>query len=106
MGPSGPSRVSGTITGDPALGAAVLDVSWHSMKGFEGRASTRVYSAPVDGSPNRYRVVLVDEAGGDLRFAVDLEDARLNGPVITLVEAVDTNNDPLPVGELRVVLER
>lgn len=106
LGPRGPSRVSGTVTGNPLLGAVVLDLTWQSVRGFEGRGSTRVYSAPVAESPHRYRVILVDGEGGDLRFSIDLEDARLNGPVVTVVEAAGTNNEPLPVGDLRVVLER
>jgi hypothetical protein len=51
-------------------------------------------------------VILVDAAGGDLRFTIVLDDARLDGPVVTVVSAVGTDDLPLDVGALRVVLER
>ena len=105
-GPGGPAEVLGTVTGDPGLGAAVVDLSWDGVTSFEGRGSTQAYSAPVSGSPNRHRVVLVDAAGGELRFTIGLEDERLNAPVVQVVSAVGTDNLPLSVSDLRVVLER
>jgi hypothetical protein len=104
--PSGPGTISGTVTGSATLGAVVLDVTWVGVQGFEGLGSTQVYSAPVPGETNRYRVVLIDPVGGDLHFGIDVADVYLEGPVITLVSAADTGNLPMEVGGLTVALER
>ncbi len=106
LGPSGPGTVTGSVTGDAALGAVVLDVTWPGVAGFEGRGSTQVYSAPVTDSPDRYRVVLVSPTGGDLPFAIAVDDAYLQSPVVTVVEAAGIDNLPMSVAGLRVVLER
>ena len=106
LGPSGPGTVSGSVTGNAALGAVVLDVTWPGVVGFDGRGSTQVYSAPVADSPDRYRVVLVGPTGGNLPFAIAVDDAYLQSPVVTVVEAAGIDNLPLSVAGLRVVLER
>ena len=105
-GPGGPAHVAGTVTGSPTLGAAVVELTWRGVTGFEGRGSTQSYSGAVPGVQNRHRVILVDAAGGDLRFTIVLDDARLDGPVVTVVSAVGTDDLPLEVTGLRVVLER
>jgi hypothetical protein len=105
-GPGGPARVAGTLTGNPATGAAVVEVTWPGVTGFEGRGGTQVYSGAVSGFPDRHRVILVDAAGGDLSFTIVLDDTRLDGPVLTVVSAVGTDNLPLDVTGLRVALER
>jgi hypothetical protein len=106
LGPSGPSTVDGSVSGDATLGAAVLDVTWPGVVGFEGRGSTQVYFAPVAGFPDRFRVILVSPTGGDVPFAVTVEDTYLRSPEMTVVEAVGTDNRPLSVTGLRIVLER
>lgn len=106
FGPSGPGTVAGSVTGNAALGAVVLDVTWPGVVGFEGRGSTQVYSAAVTGSPERYRVILLSPSGGDLPFAIRVDDAYLVSPSVTVVEAVGTDDLPLSVTGLRVVLER
>jgi len=105
-GPSGPATISGTVTGRADLGAAVIDLSWDGVQGFDGRGTTLVYSAAVGGTVNRHRAVLVSPVGGDLQFTITLEDERLYAPVVTVVSAVDTGNAALPIGDLRVVLAR
>lgn len=105
-GPDGPGTVTGTVTGASDLGAAVLDVSWRGVQGFQGRGGTQVYSAPVPDEADRYRVVLVGPSGGDLGFGISVDDVYLEGPVVVVVEAADTANRPRPSGDLRVVLER
>jgi hypothetical protein len=105
-GPGGPAEVLGTVTGHPRLGAAVIDLSWDGVTSLEGRGSTQVYAAPVPGSTTRHRAVLVDATGGELRFTISLSDDRLDAPALTVVAAVGTDNLQLPVGDLRVVLER
>ncbi len=105
-GPSGPGTVAGTVTGSAELGAVVLDVTWVGVQGFEGRGSSQVYSAPVAGSTDRYRVVVIDPVGGDLHFGIDVDDVYLEGPVVTVVSAADTANEPMSVAGLKVSLER
>ena len=105
-GPSGPGTVVGTVTGPPDLGAAVLDVVWKGVQGFEGRGSTQAYSAPVAGEVDRYRLVLVAPSGGDLSFSIEVDDVYLEGPVVTLVDATDASNEPRSVADLEVLLER
>lgn len=105
-GPSGPGTVAGTVTGSADLGAVVLDVTWVGVQGFEGQASSQVYSAPVAGSADRYRVIVIDPVGGDLHFGIDVDDVYLEGPVVTVVSAADTANQPMSVAGLQVSLER
>jgi hypothetical protein len=105
-GPSGPGTVVGTVTGPPDLGAAVLDVVWKGVQGLEGRGSTQVYSAPVAGQGGRHRFILVGPSGGDLSFAIEVDDVYLEGPIVTLVEATDVSNEPRTVADLHVLLER
>jgi hypothetical protein len=105
-GPSGPGTVSGTVRGSAALGAVVLDVTWVGVQGFEGQGQTQVYSAPVAGDPDRYRVVLIDPVGGELHFGIDVDDVYLEGPVVTVVSAADADNQPMGVAGLSVGLER
>ncbi len=106
LGPSGPSTVVGTVTGEASLGAAVLDVTWPGVVGFEGRGGTQVYFGAVPGFPDRYRVILVSPSGGDIPFSVDVDDAHLARPTVTVVEAASSSNQLLPLARLRVVLER
>jgi hypothetical protein len=104
--PSGPGTVAGTVTGDASLGAVVLDVTWAGIQGFQGAGSTQAYSAPVADERRRFRLVLIDPVGGDLHFAIDVDDVYLEGPVVTVVSAADTNNQPMSVDGLKVSLER
>ncbi len=105
-GPSGPGMVAGTVTGDPQLGAVVLDITWRGIQGFEGLGATQAYSALVTDSENRYRVILVDPNGGDLRFGINVDDVYLEGPVVTVVFAAGTDDLPRSVAGLDVLLER
>ena len=104
LGPDGPSTATGRVTGHPALGAAVLDVTWKGVTGFEGRGSTQVYAAAV--AADRWRVVLVSPSISDLAFAVKLESSVLEAPTITVVEAANIGNHPVEVGPLKVSIER
>lgn len=106
LGPSGPGAVRGTVAGNPDLGGVVLEVTWPGVVGFAGQGSTQVYSAPVEGAPDRHRVILVSPTGGDLPFEIQVEDAYLASPTVTVVEAVGTSNNPVSVLGLQVVLVR
>ena len=106
LGPDGPSTVTGRVTGHPALGAAVLDVTWPGVVSFEGRGSTQVYAAAVPGSPDRWRVVLISPAISDQPFAAKSQSSRFGAPEITVVEAANIGNHAVDVGLLQVSLER
>ena len=105
-GPDGPGVVAGTVTGPADLGAVVLDVVWNGIQGFEAHGSTQVYSAPVAGEVGRHRVILVGPTGGSLSFGILVDDLYLEAPVVTVVEAVATDDLARPVGNIQVLLER
>lgn len=105
-GPRGPRTLAGRVVGPADLAGAVLDVVWPEVMGFEGQGSTQVYWAPVAGESDRYRVILVAPSGGQLTFGLQVDGRYLHGPVITVVEAVATDDLPRPVTDMRVVLEQ
>jgi hypothetical protein len=105
-GPVGPATIAGTVTGPADLGAVVLDVVWAGVQGFEGQGSTQVYSAQLTAEKDRHRVILVGPAGGDLSFGILVDDLYLEGPLVTVVEAVATDNLSRSVDNIRVLLER
>jgi len=105
-GPRGPHTLQGRVVGPADLAGAVLDVVWSEVTGFEGQGSTQVYWAQVPGESDHYRVILVAPSGGQLTFGLSVEGRYLHGPVITVVEAVATDNLARPVGDMRVVLGR
>ena len=106
LGPDGRSTITGTISGHPALGAAVLEVTMGGVISFEGRGSTQVYFAPLAGSPNRWRVVLVSPSISQLPFAMEVESSLLEVPAVAIVEAANIGDLPVDVSELKVALER
>jgi hypothetical protein len=105
LGPSNAGKVSGSIAGG-ALGAVVLDVTWRGVAGFDGEGSTQVYWAPVPDVADRYRVILVGPAAGELPFSVKVDRVYTESPVVTVVEATGADNLPVSVTDLRVVLGR
>jgi hypothetical protein len=103
-GPRGPRTLAGRVIGPADLAGAVLDVVWSEVTGFEGQGGTQVYWAPVTGESDRYRVILIAPSGGQLTFGMQVDGRYLNGPVITVVEAVATDNLSRPVTDMRVVV--
>jgi hypothetical protein len=104
-GPSGPGALEGRVSA-PQLGAVLLEVQGGGINGFEGRAGTRVYSSALAGRPGVYRVIVLDRVGGELGFAIDVDDLGMEGPVVTVIQAADTGNDPMSVGGVSVSLVR
>ena len=104
-GPAGPGEVEGRVSA-PALGAALLEVEGSGINGFSGRGATQVYSAPLQGRPGVYRVIVLDRAGGELGFAIDVDDRGMEGPVVTVIQATDTGNLPISAGGVSVSLVR
>lgn len=105
-GPHGPGTVNGTVIGQADLAGAVLDVVWDGVRGFEGHGSTQVYSAPVPGERDHYRVILIAPEGGELAFGILVDGDYLRGPLVTVVEAAGSDNLPRSAGDLSVSLER
>ncbi|HET9949757.1 MAG TPA: hypothetical protein VFQ22_12605 [Longimicrobiales bacterium] len=104
-GPDVGRLTQATVVGPEALGAAVLEVEWEGIEGFEGLGSTQVYHAPVPGSPSTHRVILVDPVGGRLRFGIRQRAWRTPAPAITVVDAVGADDLPLETSALRVRVE-
>lgn len=102
-GPSGPGELDATLlTPGPVIGAAVLEVVGSGIEGFTGAGATRVFWARQD-NPVQYRVVVVSEGGGDLKFSVVMKDLAVRTPRYTVVSMVDLENRPLSVtGEYRL----
>jgi hypothetical protein len=104
-GPSGPGALEGRVSA-PALGAALLEVEGSGINGFTGRGDTQVYSAPLQGRPGVHRVIVLDRPGGELGFSIDVDDRGMEGPIVTVIQAVDNGNLPISAGGVSVSLVR
>jgi hypothetical protein len=91
LGPSGPGTLTARASGE-SLGGVVLEIQGRGIRGFSGRGSTRVYSAPVAARPGVHRVILVDPVGGEIGFDIEVDDRGMDGPVATVVQAARTDN--------------
>ena len=60
----------------------------------------------LPGRPDVYRVIVLGRAGGSLPFAIDVDDRAMEGPVVTVIQAADTDNVPLSAGGVNVSLVR
>ena len=104
-GPTGPGTLTAVATG-ASLGGVVLEVEGTGIRGFAGRGSTRVYSAPVQGRPGVHRVVLIGPEPGDLPFEMQVDDLGMEGPVVTVVQAARGDNFAIPASGVSVRIER
>ncbi len=104
-GPSGPGTLEARVQGE-AVGAVVLEVEGRGIRGFVGRGSAQVYSAAVPGRTDVHRVILVDPLGGEIAFAVEVDDRRMEGPVVTVVEAAGADDERISAGSVTVRVER
>ena len=110
-GDSGPGEpgaflARATLDQTPPLGAAVLEVHGRGITGFSARGDTRLYSAPVDGRADLHRVMIVDPAGGEIGFDIEVDDVNLDLPAITVVQAADSDNRIVSAGLVSVRVER
>ncbi len=105
FGPSGAGSLEGRVAG-PSLGGVVLEVVGIGIRSFEGRGSTRAYSAPVSERENAHRVILIHPQAGDIVFDILVEDVGMESPVITVVSATGTDNLELLAGSIEVTVER
>jgi hypothetical protein len=104
-GPEGPGTLSVRAEGTD-LGAVVLEVEGSGVRGFAGLGSTRLYAGTVPGREGVHRVVLVDEAGGSLRFEMQVDDVGMDGPFVRVVTAATTANTLVLVPRVDVLVER
>jgi hypothetical protein len=95
-GPSGPGDLNGSLesVGAP-LGGAVLEVVGKGIQGFSSSGGTRVFWAAT-GSPDTYRVVLINGSPGTLDFRVAVEALERKKPSAAVINVVSEGNLPLP----------
>lgn len=106
-GPEGPGTVDArVVAGETGAAAAVLEVRGRGVQGFEGAGDTRIYSAPVSGTPPYHRVVLVSPDAGGMRFRIRVEDRGARLPTGTVVLAADTANAEVSAAGLELRVER
>ena len=71
-GPDGPGDLTGSVIAPAStVGAVVFEVVGAGIEGFSGAGGTRVFWAPQE-TPGVYRVILVSETGGELKFNVSV----------------------------------
>ncbi len=84
----------------------MIEVVGAGIQGFSARGTTQLYASEVPGRSDTHRVILLDPVGGDLGFEIEVEDRGMEGPVITVVQAADTDNATIPVSSVELSLER
>ncbi len=105
-GPEGPGTLTGSVEAPVPLGAVVLEVTGGGVEGFVGAGDTRAYGALVSSAEKRYRVVLVDEAGGQLDFGVRVQDVGASKPSVSVIFAAGADNLPAGTQGISVRLEK
>ena len=81
-------------------------MSGRGIRGFEGLGNTQVYAAPIAGSRDDHRVMLIDPEGGELRFEIQVEDLGMEDPVMTIVSAAGVDNLTLLTAGIETRIER
>lgn len=104
-GPRGAGTLIASVTGN-SLGGVVLEITGVGIRGFEGLDNTQVYAAPLAGSPNAHRVLLIVPGGGDLRFEIQVEDVGMDDPVMTVVSAAGVDNSAQLAAGIEIRVER
>ena len=95
--PSGPGELTGEVlTSGAELGGAVLQVVGVGIQGFQGVGGSRVYWAPMT-TEDSYRVIVIQEIPGDLRFQVSVEDVGDRSPSAVVLNLVNGENINLSV---------
>jgi hypothetical protein len=96
-GPKGPGTLNGEIqAAGTALGGAVLQVVGVGVDDFSGVGGSRVYWAPMT-AEDSYRVIVIQDPPGDLRFQVSVQNVGDRAPTGVVVSLVSGQNLDLPV---------
>ncbi len=104
-GPSGPGTLFARAAGED-LGAVLLEVEGVGIRGFVGRGGTQVYHSAHPDRNDVYRVILVDEQGGELGVEIEVDDRGMEGPLITVLQAARTDNQAVSGALAMVTVER
>ena len=107
--PRGPGTLELVVRGPAPLGAAVVQITGSGVTGAEGAVPGWVELIPVapSGSTPVHRLVIVQEAAGDLRVRLAVSDVSALPPRAVVLEASDRFD--LPVvnpGSLEVAFGR
>lgn len=94
--PSGPGTIQGRVESADAIGAVWLEVQGEGVEGFRPGPDTRVFGARAGSSPDTWRVVVVGEEPGELRFEIEVEDVAVL-PSAVVLSAADGQNHVLEV---------
>ncbi len=92
--PSGPGTVDLIVRADVALGAAVVELMGAGVVGVEQPAVGWVELVPmaVSGSTPVHRLVVVQDAPGELHLRVRVADVAGLLPTVTVIEAADQSD--------------
>jgi hypothetical protein len=108
-GPKGPGEFVGTVESPgPLVGGAVLEVAGTGIEGFSPAGGSRVFWAPVAGSQERFRVMVIQpSASAEIQFRVSVMDLAQGRPRASIVNLVGGDNVTLPATpEYRVRFRR
>lgn len=94
--PSGPGTIQGRVESPGAIGAVWLEVQGEGVEGFRPGVGSRVFGARAGSSPDAWRVVVVGEEPGGLRFEIEVEDVAVL-PSAVVLSAVDGQNQVLEI---------
>ena len=93
-GPKGPGQLSGVLrSGSIPLGAVVLEITGPGIEGFSGAGQTRLFHAEPE--PGVHRIALLTSSPGQFDFSMAVRDVRAPMPAVTLLQAVDGDNEPV-----------
>jgi len=96
--PSGPGTISLTVRGPIPLGAALVEIVGEGLRGVEQPAMGWAELVPVApiGSTPVHRLILIQDAPGELRIRLQVVDVAAPYPVATVIEATDQADATVP----------
>ena len=104
-GPQGPGNLIAAVQGT-SLGGVVLEVRGRGILGFEGLGGTQVYAAPLAGTEDAHRVLLIHPEGEELRFEIQVEDLGMDDPLMRVVSAAGADNSTRLTAGIETRIER
>lgn len=92
--PEGPGPVEAVVeSGGTPIGALVIQLNGTGLGAVSGTGSARAFAEETPAASKR--VVIVSASGASLGLTIQVEDLSLPLPTATVVEAVDTENQPI-----------